>query len=86
MAAQRVKPSLQYHGGHVFGRAKNNSDILGNAVLSNMIKCLHGGPKFLVKIIVAKFTSEFLYDKVTKIINIVNSGNRHVVAIITDNT
>ena len=34
---------------------------------------------------VARLTSEFLYDEVTKIIYIVNSSNGKVVAIITDN-
>ena len=51
-----------------------------------MIRCLHGGPKFLAKMIpVAKLTSHFLYDEVRKIVDIINSSNGQVVAIITDN-
>ena len=81
-----VKPSLQYQGGHMFGRAENNLDMLVNTALAIMIKCLHRSPKFFVKMItVAKTTSQFLYDEVTKIIDIINSSNGQVVTVITDN-
>ena len=45
-----VKPSLQYHGGHIFRKAANNPDALANTVLAIMIKCLNGGPHLLVKV------------------------------------
>ena len=66
-----VKPSLQYHGGHVFGKAENNPDALANTLLSIMVKCMNGGPKFLIKMIpVSKLTSTFLHEQVCAILDI----------------
>ena len=51
-----------------------------------MDKCLHGGPKFLVKMIpVSKMTSAFLYDQVTSIINLITNSSSDVVCVIADN-
>ena len=81
-----VKPSLQYHGGHLFGRAKNNPDMLASTVLAIMIKCLHGGPNFLLKMIpVAKMTAQFLYEQVTAVIDLISSLHGTVISVITDN-
>ena len=81
-----VKPSLQYHGGHVFGKAENNPDVLANTLLSTMVKCMNGGPKFLIKRIpVSKLTSTFLHEQVCAILDILNSSFGKVIAIIADN-
>ena len=57
-----VKPSLQYHGGHIFGKAANNPDALANTVLAIMIKCLNEGPSFLVKMIpLSKLNETFFF-------------------------
>ena len=81
-----VKPSLQYHGGHIFGKAANNPDALANTVLAIMIKCLNGGPRFLVKMIpVSKLNATFLYDQVCQILEIIKSSSGTVMAVITDN-
>ena len=82
------KPSLQYHGGHVFGKAENNADALANTLLSIMVKCMNGGIKFLIKMIpVSKLTSTFLHEQVCAIldilINYLSFGK--VIAIIADN-
>ena len=80
-----IKISLQYHGGSLFGFAEN-SDKLAKTVLGIMIKCLYGGPKFLIKMIpVAKLDSAFLYEKVTNIVNLINRLNGHAIAVICDN-
>ena len=83
-----VKPSLQYHGGHVFGKAENNPDALANTLLSIMVKCMNGGIKFLIKMIpVSKLTSTFLHEQVCAIldilINYLSFGK--VIVIIADN-
>ena len=83
-----VKPSLQYHGGHVFGKAENNPDALANTLLSIMVKCMNGGIEFLIKMIpVSKLTSTFLHEQVCAIldilINYLSFGK--VIAIIADN-
>ena len=58
-----VKPLLQYHGVNIFGKAANYPDSLATIDLAIMIKCLFGGPAFLVKMIhVFKLDSKFLYE------------------------
>ena len=49
-----IKSMLQYHGGEVFGQALNNSTKLANTVLSYMVVCIYGGPKFLCKMLPVK--------------------------------
>ena len=45
-------------------------------VLDIMIQYLYGKPKFLIKVIpVIKLNSEFLYEKVTNIVNLINHLN-----------
>ena len=56
---------LTYHGGEVFGRAENNSSLMAETMLCIMIICLHGGPKFISKMIpVARLTASYLHDQV----------------------
>ena len=38
---------LQYHGGKIFGKAENDTNLLAETMLGLMISSLHGGPKFL---------------------------------------
>ena len=81
-----VKPSLQYHGGHVFGKAENNPDALANTLLSIMVKLMKSGPKFLIKMIpVSKLTPTFLHKQVCAILGIINSSFGKVIVIIADN-
>ena len=81
-----VKPLLQYHGGTIFGKAANYPDSLATTVLAIMIKCLFGGPAFLVKMIpVFKLDSKFLYEQVTPIIRLIVSSGGHVTSVIVDN-
>ena len=77
---------LQYHGGTIFGKAANYPDSLATTVLAIMIKCLFGGPAFLVKMIpVFKLDSKFLYEQVTQIIRLIVSSGGHVTSVIADN-
>ena len=80
-----VKPSLSYHGGKVFGKAQNCPDELAKTVLAVMIKCLFGGPEFIVKIMpVHRLTAEFQYDQVKLILNEIHQAGAVVVAIVCD--
>ena len=82
-----VKPMLSYHGGQLFGNSVNDNTQLAKTVLAFMIVCLHGGPKFLVKMLpVSKLDTDFLYDQ-SKILmdQIKDSGGNFLVAIICDN-
>ena len=81
-----VKPSLQFHGGSVFGKAENDSSSLATTMLAIMIKCMNGGPNFIIKMIpVSKLTSKFLYKQVSQILEMIQISTGNAVAIITDN-
>ena len=56
-----IKSMLQYHGGEVFGQALNNSTKLANTVLSYMVVCMHGSPKFLCKMLPVKELNAVFY-------------------------
>ena len=80
-----VKSSLSYHGGKVFGKAQNRPDELAKTVLAVMVKCLFGGPEFIVKIMpVHRLTAEFQYDQVKLILNEIYQAGAVVVAIVCD--
>ena len=81
-----IKPSLTYHGGRVFGKAVDHSDKLAKTVCCIMVKCLFGGPEFIVKLLpVSNLTSDFLYSQFQPITNAINEvENAQVLAIIAD--
>ena len=69
----------------MFGFAENNTELLAKTMLGIMIKCLYGGPKFLVKMIpVAKLDAQYLYDHVTTIINLIGNLNGEIISVISD--
>ena len=81
-----VKASLMYHGGYLYGFADNKEKQVAKTFLSVMIKCLVGGPKFLVKMIpVVDLDSEFLFEHVTTIINLIKEVHGEAIAVICDN-
>jgi len=81
-----VKPSLQYHGGAVFGKAVNRPDLLANTVLSFMIVCLFNGPKLLYRMLpVKQLDSVFLYEQTNLILKLISQAGGIVKAIICDN-
>ena len=80
-----VKSTLSYHGGKVFGWAQNNPNKLARTVLGIMIKCLFGGPEFLVEVItVCDLNAEFQYEQVSTIMKHLTESGANVVAIISD--
>ena len=46
-----LKPSLQFHGGNLFGHAVNKPSLLANTILPLMTVCLFGGQEFECKMI-----------------------------------
>ena len=80
------KSALTYYGGTLFGRAVDHPDKLAKTVLSMMIKCLYGGPEFLVKALpVSKLTADFLREQSAPILEAVSSHETsQIVAIIAD--
>lgn len=80
-----VKSILQLHGGHIFGRAVNNPQLLANTILSFMIVSFYGGPKFLCKMLPVKnLDAEFLYEQSTLIIDSVTEIGASIKAVICD--
>ena len=73
----KLKKFRSYHGGKLFGRATNRRSKLANAVLGIMIKCLHDGLEFLVKIIpVRRMKANFLYEQVREILKLIKGARR----------
>ena len=80
-----VKKYQSYHGGKLFGRAMNSRKKLANAVLGIMIKCLHGGPEFLIKMIpVRGMKAKFLYEQVQEILKLIRGAGGKPTSIIGD--
>ena len=80
-----VKSMLQYHGGEVFGQAINNSSKLANTVLSYMVVCMFGGPKFLCKMLpVKEMGADFLFEQTNLLLENLKEAGANVVAIICD--
>lgn len=80
-----VKPSMSYHGGKIFGKAQNNPNELATTVLAVMVKCVFGGPEFILKMLpVYRLTANFQYDQTMLIIDTLEKCGAQVVAIICD--
>ena len=81
-----IKSKLTYHGGTLFGRAVDKPEKLAKTVLSMMVKCLYGGPEFLVKALpVSNLTSDFLKEQSQPVIETLkNHQTSQVIAIIAD--
>ena len=80
-----VKPSLCYHGGKVFGKAQNNPEELATTVLAIKVKCLFGGPEFILKMIpVYRLTASFQYDQVMLIVDQLEQCDAKIVSVICD--
>ena len=59
-----MKKSLQFHG-EVFGKTSNNSSLLADTMLGQMVNFLHGGPDFLLTMTpVSKLNADFLNQAV----------------------
>ena len=55
-----AKASMPYHGGKIFGKTEKYPTALATTVLASMVKCLFGGPVFLLKMIpVHRLTASF---------------------------
>lgn len=80
-----VKSALQYHGGILFGKATNKPEELANTVLSFMVVCMFGGPKFLCKILPTKaLDSNFLFQQTQLLLSAIKNFGGKVVAIVSD--
>ena len=80
-----VKSTLQYHGGTLFGKAVNKPEKTANTVLSFMLLCLSGGPKFLCRMLpVKELDATFLFEQTNLIINGVKNIGGEIIAIICD--
>ena len=81
-----VKPALLYHGGYLFGEARNNPGALANSVLAVMVVSMFGGPSFLAKMIpVRKVNAAFQFSIVKDVISAIIKANGSVISVINDN-
>ena len=76
---------LQYHGGKIFRKAENDTNLLAKTMLRLMISSLRGGPKFFFKMIpVTKLNAECLREKVRQTMYNIEAASGKVKAIISD--
>ena len=76
---------LQYHGGILFGKAVNRPEKVANTILSFMIYCLKGGPKFLFKMLpVKELEADFLHQQTQVLLDILRNAGAELAAIICD--
>ena len=81
-----VKSMLQYHGGEVFGQAINNPRKSANRVLSYMVVCMFGGPKFLCKILpVKEMGADLLFDDTNTLLKNLKEAGAKGISFICDN-
>ena len=80
-----VKSMLQYHGGILFGKAVNKPDKIANTILSFMVVCMRGGPKFLCKMLpVKELDADFPFEQTNILLTAIKSAGGDVIAIICD--
>ena len=80
-----LKKALLYHGGQVFGKAVNKPGELATSMLGIMVKCLFGGPTFLLKMIpVTKVDSQFIYDQVSDTLDIIRNAGGSTISLVCD--
>ena len=77
---------LSYHGGKLFGHSVSDNTQLVKTVLAFMIVCLHGGPKFWVKMLpISKSDTDFLYNQSKLLVDQIKDSGGNLVAINSDN-
>ena len=80
-----IKKALLYHGGTVFGNAKNDPSKLATTMLGIMIKCLMGGPTFLLKMIpINGLDANFLFEQVNHVVDLIKDTSGEVASIVCD--
>ena len=69
-----------FHGGSVFGMAKNKPGEFAKTTLDIMIKCLRGGPTFMFKMIpVVGLDAKFQFEQVNSTMDSYTTGrNTHL--------
>ena len=76
---------LQYHGGILFGKAVNKPDKIANTILSFMVVCMRGGPKFLCKMLsVKELDADFLFEQTNILLTAIKNDGGDVIEIICD--
>ena len=81
-----VKASISFRGGVLFGYAVDDPTKKATTLLAIMVKCLFGGPKFLVKLIpCAGLKADFQFQCVQEVLLSLERSGAKVVAVINDN-
>ena len=81
-----IKPGAQYQGGHIIGYAEDEPSKIAKTVLALMISTQMGKPAFVARLIlVYSLTAEFLFDQVSKLIEIIHENSGFVYMAMNDN-
>ena len=80
-----LKRSFLYHGGKLYGFAADNTAMLAKTMLCVMVKCLMGGPEFLMNFVpIYNLNAEFLRNIITESVSCLHKANARVKVIISD--
>ena len=80
-----VKAALLLHGGTLFGKAKNKPNKLATATLDIMVKCLKGGPTFMLKMIpVTGLDADFQFEQVNAVLDIIKEVGGTTKSLVVD--
>ena len=81
-----IKSILTYHGGTLFGYSADQPGVLAKTMLAIKVKCLFGGPEFLIKMIpISCLDSDFLLNQCKPIIEMINNQpNAKLLSVIAD--
>ena len=81
-----IKASVQYCGGELYGYAEDDKSKMAKTVLAVMVKCMFGGKKFLAKLVpVAALNSDFMFNVVRSVIEMIDECGGTVIAVVNDN-
>ena len=76
---------LLFHGGNLFGMAKNKPGEFAKTTLDIMIKCLRGGPTFMFKMIpVVGLDAKFQFEQVNLTLDLIKEFGGTTISIVVD--
>ena len=82
----KIRPSVLLSGGFLSGKAMNQPTEKASSMLGLMVRCLHGGPSFMLRIIpVHRLDSKFQFDIVKDCAACLMKSGADVIGSITDN-
>lgn len=82
----KIRPSLLFSGGILCGQASNRPSEKASSMLCVMVRCLHGGPSFMLRIVpVCHLDAKYQFDIVKECAACLMDAGANIIGSITDN-